>query len=139
MGSNPTSSANRVKRVQSEFLRYLVAGVVNTFVGYAVFLAALHGLGLGVFASNALSYATGLTAAYLQNRYFVFRGARHSSAALLRFLAGFGVAYLVNLAVLELAHARLGLRAEWAQLFAMVAYTVSFYLINRCYVWRVAR
>lgn len=139
MGSNPTASANAVIGVPSEFFRYLIAGVVNTIVGYGVFLLALHGLGLGVFVSNALGYAAGLTAAYLQNRYFVFPGARHSAGALLRFIGGFAVAYLVNLAVLELAHVRLGLRAELAQLAAMAAYTVVFYLINRCFVWRVAR
>lgn len=125
--------------VQAEFLRYLVAGVVNTIVGYGVFLLAFRGLGLQVFVANALGYAAGLAAAYLQNRYFVFRGSRHSVGALLRFLVGFGVAYLANVAVLELAHARIGLRAELAQLAAMAVYTVVFYLVNRCYVWRVAR
>ncbi|MDY0021419.1 GtrA family protein [Arenimonas caeni] len=122
--------------MKSEFVRYLASGVVNTLAGYLAFLLALHGLGLGLFAANAASYAVGLTVAYGLNLAFVFRGSRHSGGALARFLAGFAAAYAVNLGVLALAHGQAGLRAELAQVAAMAAYTVSFYLINRHFVWR---
>lgn len=122
--------------MRAEFERYLVSGVVNTLAGYSAFLLALHGFGLGVFAANAASYAVGLAVAYTLNLAFVFRGSRHSSGALARFLSGFVVAYGINLAALHGAHAVLGLRPEFAQIVAMVAYTVSFYLINRYFVWR---
>jgi len=122
--------------MKAEFARYLVSGVVNTLAGYSAFLLALHGFGLGVFAANAASYVVGLAVAYALNLAFVFRGSRHSGGALARFLAGFAVAYSLNVAVLHVAHAVLGLRPEFAQIAAMVAYTASFYLINRCFVWR---
>lgn len=122
--------------MKAELARYLLSGVVNTLAGYTAFLLALHGLGLGVFAANAASYAVGLTVAYTLNIVFVFRGSRHSGGALARFLSGFALAYGVNLVVLQLAHAVLGLRPELAQVAAMVAYTGSFYLINRYFVWR---
>lgn len=122
--------------MKAEFARYLMSGVVNTVAGYSAFLLALHGFGLGQFAANAASYAVGLAVAYTLNLAFVFRGSRHSTGALARFLAGFALAYAVNLAALHVSHALLGLREEFAQVAAMVAYTVSFYLINRCFVWR---
>lgn len=122
--------------MKAEFARYLVSGVVNTLAGYSAFLLALHGFAMGLFAANAASYAVGLSVAYTLNLVFVFRGSRHSTGALARFLSGFAVAYGINLAALHVAHALLGLRPEFAQIAAMGAYAVSFYLINRYFVWR---
>lgn len=121
--------------MSAELLRYLVAGVLNTLVGYLVFLGALHLLGLSVPVSNLISYAIGLMVAYALNNAFVFKGSAHSLAAVSKFLAGFAVAFGVNSAVLHVAHAQLGIRPEIAQLFAMVAYTVTFYLVNKYVVF----
>lgn len=122
-------------KFSSEFLRYLAAGLLNTAVGYLAFLLAFHLLGLNALLANAVSYAVGLCCAYVVNALFVFRGARHSPQAVLRFLAGFCVAYAINFAVLQLA-LEAGMRAELAQLVAMASYTVSFYLINKRFVWK---
>jgi putative flippase GtrA len=117
--------------VSAELVRYLIAGVVNTLAGYLVFLGALRVAGLDIVVANVLSYAAGLMVAFVLNRAFVFKDSVHSRAAVLKFLAGFAVAFAVNSGVLRLAHGVLGLRAELAQLCAMAAYTITFYLINK--------
>lgn len=119
----------------AEFARYLVAGVVNTAVGYAAFLAFFWGIGLGARLANALSYAVGLMVALLLNRLYVFKGATFSAGAVLRFGVGFGLAYALNLATLNGLLAA-GWRAEIAQIGAMAVYTVGFYGVNRWWVWR---
>lgn len=121
--------------MRAEFQRYLAAGVANTAVGYLVFLAVLHLAEAPPLVANIASYAVGLGVAYLLNLAFVFRGARHSGTALGRFLAGAALAWLVNAAVLEAGIRGLRLAPEFAQILAMTAYTVSFYLINRHLVW----
>lgn len=127
--------SNARRGVSRELLRYLVAGVANTAVGYGVFLL-LHGVaGLAPHAANAGSYAVGLLVALLLNRYFVFHGAKVTPAAVWRFALGFVVAYALNLAVLSLGLG-LGAPAWLAQIFAMVVYTLCFYAINRMWVWR---
>ena len=121
--------------MSAELLRYLGAGVVNTLVGYLAFLAVLHGLSASVGLANAVSYAIGLVCAYVLNRRFVFKTAAPAAAAPWKFAAGFGVAFGVNLLVLHVAASMLRLRPELAQLFAMGAYTVTFYFINKYVVF----
>ena len=121
--------------MSAELLRYLAAGLCNTLAGYLVFLGVLHGLAWPVALANVISYAVGLLVAYVLNRTFVFRDAAHTPAALAKFLAGFAVAFGVNAAVLYAAHALLHVRAEVAQLAAMAAYTVTFYVINKYVVF----
>jgi putative flippase GtrA len=122
--------------IGGELLRYAAAGVANTLVGYAVFIALLHAAGMSPLVANIGCYAVGLTVAYALNFAFVFRGAQHSWPAAARFAAGAGVAWLINAGVLAAGVDLLDLRPEVAQVPAMIAYTGSFYLINRFFVWK---
>lgn len=122
---------------RAELLRYGVAGVLNTAMGYGVFLALHWGLGVDPRLANGLSFGAGLLQSLLLNRWFVFEGARLGGAEVQRFALGFGVAYALNLLVLS-ALLALGMAAAWAQLFAMATYTVAFYLFNRNWVWKRA-
>ncbi len=121
--------------IRAELLRYASAGVANTIVGYGVFIVLLHIAGTSPLVANVGCYAVGLTVAYALNLGYVFDDARHSWKAVARFLAGAGTAWLINAAVLTTGVRGFGLPAEVAQVFAMVAYTGSFYLINRHFVW----
>lgn len=119
----------------NELVRYGVAGILNTIAGYLAFLFALHLLGLNVMVSNVLSYAVGLSVAYVLNRAYVFQKSHHSRRTILRFVISFLLAFGLNAAVLySLVHFA-GLRPEIAQVFAMGCYTIAFYLLNRWYVW----
>lgn len=125
------------RAARSEFLRFVLAGLANTALGYAVFMALHQGLGVAPGWANAWSYAAGLLQALLLNRWFVFQQARLSAAAVLRFGVGFGLCFGLNQAVL---HALLGLGwpAALAQLVAMASYTLSFFVLNRAWVWKRA-
>ena len=122
---------------QREFVRFLLAGLANTALGYVVFLGLHHGLGVQPGWANAWSYAAGLLQALLLNRWFVFTQAQLSAASVLRFFAGFALCFALNQAVL---HALLGLSwpAALAQLFAMASYTLSFFALNRSWIWKPA-
>lgn len=123
--------------VSAELLRYAVGGLLNSLVGYLAFLVALHVFSLSISASNVIAYAAGLTVAYMLNKNFVFQGRPHSMALVWKFLFGFAIAFGTNLLVLHGAGALLHLRAELAQLAAMAAYTVTFYLMSKYFVFRV--
>jgi len=120
-----------------EFLRFVLAGLANTALGYAVFLALHQGLDVRPGWANAWSYAAGLLQALLLNRWFVFSRARLSATAVWRFAAAFALCFALNQAVL---HALLGLAwsAALAQLAAMASYTLSFFMLNRAWVWKPA-
>lgn len=123
-------------RIDGTTIRYFVAGLANTLVGYLAFLCGLHVLHLGATSANVLSYIVGLACAYFLNRLFVFKG--HDRGNPLAFVACFALAYAANLVVLHIALRWIGLRPEFAQVFAMGAYTVLFYLLNRHVVFRSA-
>ncbi len=125
----------RGERTVNDALKYAAAGVVNTGVGYGVFWIALRGLNLSPETANAIGYVVALSIAFLLNRFFVFTGARISWVSATRFLIGFAVAFALNQLVLLLLVRFYLVQPEIAQLFAMAIYTVSFYAINKYFVF----
>lgn len=120
----------------SEFFRYGLAGVVNTFVGYLAFLLFYRYMYWSPAISNVGGYAFGLVCAYFLNRAFVFSAsANNSSRRVGRFILAFFIAFALNQLVLFVLHTKLGLLAEWAQIAAMLIYTIVFYFLNKWYVF----
>jgi putative flippase GtrA len=118
-----------------ELVRFAIVGVINTTFGYAMFWIGLRVVGLSPGWANAVCYALSLCLSFLLMRYFVFRSGQSSSgAAALRFGVAFGGAFLVNQAVLWLL-LRASVRAEFAQVGAMISYTVVFFLANKFFVF----
>lgn len=95
--------------------------------------------GLGGLAANAAGYAVGLVLSFTLNRYYVF-GARGavSGREVARFLAAFSVAYGANVAVLLAAQSMLGTDSALAQVPAIAAYVVIFFVLSQRFVFRSA-
>jgi putative flippase GtrA len=96
----PDTAAHKTPR---EIARFLVAGLVNTGVGYAAYALFVF-LGLNIYLSQALGHVVGTTFNYFSHRHFVFR----QRPKLLRYLLSSGLNYLAGLAFLALA-------AQWIQ------------------------
>lgn len=122
-----------------EIFKYAVAGVINTCVGYAVFFVLLRWIGFGPAISNTIGYAVALLVAFLLNKYFVFSKSKARGSAVGRFAVSFCVAFLLNQFVLLILLGWFNLRAEIAQIFAMAAYSVIFYLLSKCFVFAAER
>ncbi len=125
------------EEMKSEFVRYIVSGVVNTCVGFLVFVLLVYAFGFNLYASNAIGYGVALTCAFLLNRFFVFEGAQITSGAISRFLISFAAAFVINQAVLTGLSAGLSLSPVLSQIGAMTVYTGTFYLANKYLVFRV--
>lgn len=124
--------------MKAEFFRYIIAGIVNTAVGYAAFFFLLRLIGLDAYVSNFISYGVGLCVAFILNKVFVFKNKRALRRAPVVFLAGFAVSYFSNICVLYLLVNEFRVAGEISQLFAMAVYTVSFYIVNRLFVFSSA-
>lgn len=118
------------------FTRYLMVGVLNTFVGYGVILLLQFGMGLTALAANAGGYAIGLLVSYTLNRQFTFRSHRSHRRGLPAFLVVALLCYGLNVLVLW-SMLDAGYSAVWAQGLAVLVYTVSSYLLNRHLVFRL--
>jgi len=80
-----------------QFGKFIVVGVVNTLLGYAVIFFCMYGLQLGAYISNVMGYAVGLCTSYFLNRIFTFRSSRPKRPEVLSFFVVFFVACGVNL------------------------------------------
>ncbi|MDG4881168.1 GtrA family protein [Mesorhizobium sp. WSM4884] len=116
-------------------LRFGVAGVANTALGYTVILLGLA-VGLGDVVSNALGYAVGLALSYALNSRWTFR--RDGSAkrlAVLKYFLTFVVAYSANLAIILYAQANGQGGNPAVHLVAISVYTALFYLGSATFVF----
>lgn len=120
-----------------QMLRFVLVGVVNTGLGYAVIFACMYLLNWGPVASNMAGYAVGLVASYLLNRTFTFRSAARPVQEILRFVGIFLLAYLANLATLVVLVRYIGLHEGAAQIVAGVVYFCLSFVLNKFYVFRV--
>ena len=119
-----------------QLVRYGAVGVINTCVGYAIFLAGLRLFGLAPHMANVISYALSLCLAFGLNRCFVFTSAPTARHAAWRFALAYCGAFLVNQAMLWGLLQGTVLAPESAQLCAMVAYSVVLYLLSKFFVFR---
>lgn len=111
-----------------EFARFLVVGVINTGVGYGVYLFLLQWIGYEL--AYAAAYVVGIVFAYLLNSLFVFRSPMRLRTAL-RYPFVYLAQYLFGSALLYAMVAWLGIDRRWAALFALILSVPVSFLLNR--------
>jgi len=120
----------------NQFSRFLLVGVANTALGYAVIFACMYLVGLSPELSNVAGYVVGLLVSYFLNRHFTFRSAQRRSTEFVRFALVFLTAYSANLAVLIVLVRALAVHAGLSQVIAGIIYIGTAYLLNKRYVFR---
>lgn len=114
------------------FIRFLIAGGINTFVGYSVFYLLHYVFTLDLLLANVGGYVVGLILSLLQMRLWVFPSQSHLAKYAARFFSIFVVAYCTNIIILIILTRLLGFEAWLGQLLAMVVYSlVSFFLSRK--------
>jgi len=112
-------------------IRFALVGILNTALGLAVLLIALH-MGAGDYGANALGYAAGLTLSYLLNRNWTFAVPNSASPAeFARFLGAFILAYIANLLLLFAGRAAGFAENPLLHLAAITLYSVLFFYLSR--------
>lgn len=118
------------------FPRFLLVGVANTSVGYLAILIAHYGFGFSPITSNVLGYAIGTLISYSLNRSYTFSSTRPHAVVLPRFILSVLVSFGVNLAVLHVCLDNFIMPVAFMQAIAVVAYTITFYILSRYIVFR---
>nr|WP_295111483.1 GtrA family protein [uncultured Caulobacter sp.] len=120
-------------------LRYGVAGVFNTLVGFSIIVALDVGLHVEPHLANAIGYAIGICVSFLLSKFFVFKARQTTRSAPLRYAVAVGVAFALNQGVLALATALLPPHgAIWsvaAQGAAAISYTGTLFLLSHFWVF----
>src|SRR3546814_504459 len=120
----------------TQFVRFVLAGIANTIVGYAIIFACMYLLGLSPELSNLAGYALGLCISYSLNRNFTFKSSGRISAEFSRFLFVFLVSYTANLMLLVFLVRMLSLNAAPSQIISGIVYIMTAYILNKRYVFR---
>lgn len=118
-----------------QFLKYLAVGLINTLVGYGAFYVLIRFLQVVPEVANALGYTLALTVAFILNKLYVFQGSGVVSKALPKFIFSFLISFLTNQLVFVFFYRLLEFSAETSQIPAMLSYTITFYLLNKYFVF----
>ncbi|MFP0195124.1 GtrA family protein [Pseudomonas sp. PHC1] len=116
-------------------LKFIFAGVANTAIGYGVFLLLVTLLDMNPSYANAIGYVIALIAAFILNKTFVFNQSTTDRSTIPKFIIAFGIAFGINQLVLISGYRLAGLDPKIAQVFAMISYTISFYTLNKKFVF----
>ena len=119
-------------------LRYGLAGVINTLVGFSIIVALDVGLHLSAHLANAIGYAVGICVSFALSKLFVFRARQARPRAPVRYVIAVASAFAVNQGVLTLAKLALPQGALWsvaAQGAAAVSYTAALFLLSHFWVF----
>lgn len=120
-------------------VRYLLVGLSNTAVGFAVIWIALRGFGLGNVIANATGYSVAFLWSFALNRKWTFYHNGAVGWALLRYVLATLVAYGMNLLVVILVERRLSQGSLLVQIDGMLTYTAVAYLGARYFVFPANR
>ena len=133
MGDLPAFLTRLAHGHSLKFLRFVAVGLLNTAVGYAIYLGGLA-LGLKPSLALAVAWVLGTVFNYFSTGGIVFR--TRGLNLLPRFLASNAALYGFNLLLLEAAM-RLGAPAWAAQGLVMPVVTVANYLVLSFLVFQV--
>jgi len=117
----------------AEFVRFGIAGAVNTAFGFAVY-AGFVMLGLQPAVALLLATVAGVFFNFVTFGAYTFR--RLAAHRLPRFLVAYGCIYLFNLALLEGLRAATGIGPILAQLACLLVVAPTAYFVLRAKVFQ---
>lgn len=119
-------------------LRYGLAGVINTLVGFSIIITLDVGLGLDPHLANAAGYAVGICVSFVLSKLFVFKDRQTKGRTPIRYLVAVAVAFAVNQGVLTVARLLVPHGTFFdvaAQGAAVVSYTGTLFLLSHFWVF----
>lgn len=119
-----------------EFNRFILVGLLNTFIGYSLFYIFLKLFNFSPAVSNLLSYILIIIFSYRIYKINVFTSSEDNNAVKLLYLFSFSVALSFNQVILYLFDMYTSISPEIYQIYAMVGYTLTFFYLNKRFVFR---
>ena len=82
--------------MKHSFVRFILVGVVNTFVGLSFMYLFLHAAGLSYWISTFLGNSIGACVSYILNRKFTFKSRNSISKSAIRFIIVILCCYFIS-------------------------------------------
>jgi putative flippase GtrA len=120
-----------------QFVKFGLVGVSNTTLTFVVYTLLLKGFGVWYLAASAIGFAVGATNGFLLNRRWTFREHVGDSLTPVRWALVQGGGLAINEALLYLLVDDVGVDKLLAQAMATVVVTITTFIINRAWTFRV--
>lgn len=130
----------KIYKRHEEKLKFLTIGGWNTLFGYLIFIAFYYFLNkiIHYLILLVVSYIVSITNAYLSYKFFVFKTKGNYIREYLRFYLVYGVAFLVNIALMPIFVEFIGVNPIIAQ-GIILFFTVSIgYIGHKNYSFNVS-
>ena len=119
-----------------KFLRYILAGLLNTLATYITTIILLKIFNLFLVISNFLGYVVGIFVSFYLNRNFVFKSKdAEIKIQFYKFIFACLVSYLINLIFLIIFSYIFQFNDNISQILSMAAYSISFYILSNKYIF----
>lgn len=126
----------------SKKIRFLIAGMVNTVVGLAVYpllYLALEPIGMGYIQILMIAQALCISFSFASNKYFVFKTKGNLKKEYLKFFAFHGFYFALNLVCLPLLVETLKINPIISQTGFAIAVIVTSYFWHNTVTFNTAR
>jgi putative flippase GtrA len=126
------------------FIKFLLVGLVNTFVGLMVIYFFLHVIHLSYWLATITGNSIGACVSFVLNRHFTFRSERSMWSSLIRFifvvltcyfLAYYGSLKLVHFILQSISIIPLRFTEDIAVIFGMGLYTILNFIGQKKFVF----
>jgi len=120
--------------LKHNFIRFLIVGVLNTLIGYGTFYLLFRYFQIQPYLANAIGYVVALAVAFSLSKDFVFEKS-YRAGMVTKFIFAFLLSFGLNQLVLFLLISNAYIIPELAQVVAMASYTLTFYFLNKHFVF----
>ena len=135
-----------IKRLLDKtFWKFILVGMINTFVGTVVMFLFYNFLGLSYWVSSAANYIVGSIVSYFLNKNFTFENTNKNWNIIIRFIANIMVCYMISYGVanpfvsLILKNASRTIQENSAMFVGMCLFVMLNYWGQRFFVFREDR
>ncbi len=115
-------------------LRFIIVGLASNLILYLLYLA-LTAAGLGYKTAMTILYLTGTLQTFIFNKRWTFSHQGNTQKSLLRYLAAYGICYILNFVLLYTLVDRLGWSHALVQGLAIVIVASLLFLIQKYWVF----
>jgi putative flippase GtrA len=120
-----------------QFIKFGIVGVSNTTLTFVVYTLLLKVFGVWYIAASAVGFIVGATNGFLLNRRWTFSGHVGDALTPVRWTIVQACGLGINLGLLFLLVHDAGLDKLLAQVFATAVVTVTTFLANRAWTFRM--
>lgn len=120
--------------IRTEVIRYTVVGLASNLVLYLLYLT-ITALGVGHKSAMTGLYLLGILQTFIFNKRWTFAHSGKTKRSLFRYLAAYGLGYILNLVMLHVFVDQLGFAHQIVQGVAVVMVAMVLFLLQRYWVF----